>query len=89
LAAAAVEVTTFGPQRYDRLKGAPIDYTETFRRCSAADHVLLKVWNGDSKVTRLTAAEILVNGRAILAENDFKKADVYLNGRSSPKQSTN
>lgn len=84
-AAAAGEVTTFGPQRFDRLKGAPTVYTETFRGCSAADRVLLQVWNGDAKATRITAAEILVNGRAILVENDFKKADAYLERRIDTK----
>ena len=88
-AAAAVDVTTFGPKRYDRLKGAPTVYVETFPGCSAADHVLLQVWNGDSKATRITAAEVFVNDKEIFAENDFKKTDAYLERAISTKAINN
>jgi hypothetical protein len=75
---AGVDLSLFGPTDFDRLKGAPTVYTESFQRCDPSDQALLQVWNGDSKATRITSAEIFVNGAEIFSENEFKKPTDYL-----------
>ncbi|HEY6871276.1 MAG TPA: Ig-like domain-containing protein [Geobacteraceae bacterium] len=64
----------FGPKRYDRLKGAPTVYTDTFVGCSqSSGQALLRVTNGSGKATSVTAGNISVNGTVVVAENDFKQ----------------
>lgn len=72
-AAALIDLTIFGPKRYDRLKGKPTVYTDTFDRCSPATQGVLKVTNGDAKHTRIKAAEIFLNGVEVAAEQEFKQ----------------
>jgi len=71
------ELSILGPERFERHKGAPTVYTETFSRCEPSDLALLKIWNGDGKKSRITAAEILVNGVEVGFENEFKQQVGY------------
>jgi len=70
---AGVDMTVFGPKRYDRFKGAPNVYTDTFERCEPSDLALLRVTNGNGKETSVTSGEISVNGTVIVSEEDFKQ----------------
>ncbi len=69
---ALIDLTIFGPKRYDRLKGKPTVYTDIFERCNPADQAILRVTNGDSKKTRIKSARIYVNGVKVASEHDFK-----------------
>lgn len=40
---AGVDMTIFGPKRYDRPKGAPSSYADTFERCEPSDRALIRV----------------------------------------------
>ena len=71
-AIALINLTIFGPKQYDRLKGKPTIYTDTFKSCSAASEATLKITNGGSKQTRIKSARIYVNGVKVASENDFK-----------------
>jgi hypothetical protein len=77
-ALAGADLPLFGPVNFDRHQGAPTIYTETFRRCEPSDRALLQIWNGDGKATRITAAQILINGVEIFGESAFKQQDDYL-----------
>src|SRR5574341_1110165 len=70
---AVADLTLFGPERYDRLKGKPTVYTDTFERCHPSYEAVLRVTNGDGKSTRIKAASISVNGVEVAAENEFKQ----------------
>ncbi len=70
---ALIDLTIFGPKRFDRLKGKPTVYTETFGRCNPATQGLLKVTNGDGKKTRIKSARVYVNGHKVAKESDFKQ----------------
>ena len=70
--------TVFNPKRFDRLKGKPTVYTETFERCLPATEALLRVWNGDSKETRIKSADIYLNGVEVVHENEFKQQAPYI-----------
>jgi hypothetical protein len=74
---ALTDLPIFGPQRFDRLKGAPTVYTGTFDRCEPSDRAVLKVWNGEDKATRTSSAQIFVNGAEVAAENRFNKQVNY------------
>lgn len=69
---AGMDMTVFGPKRYDRLKGKPTVYTDTFERCNPSDLALVRVQNGDSKNTRIKSARIYINGSKIAGESEFK-----------------
>ncbi|ABQ27194.1 Ig-like domain-containing protein [Geotalea uraniireducens] len=69
---AGADMTVFGPKRYDRLKGKPTVYTDTFERCNPSDLALVRVQNGDSKNTRIKSARIYINGSKIAGESEFK-----------------
>ena len=69
---AGVDMTIFGPKRYDRLKGGPASYTDAFERCEPSDRALVRVTNGSGKATSITAGRVSVNGVAIFSESDFK-----------------
>jgi hypothetical protein len=75
---AVTDLPILDSQRYERQKGAPTVYTETFDRCEPSDLAHLRVWNGESTESRITAAEIFVNGQEIFTENEFKQKDGYL-----------
>ncbi len=70
---ALIDLPIFGPKRYDRLKGKPTVYVDTFERCEPSSQALLKVQNGDSKKTRIKAARIYLNGVKVASEKDFKQ----------------
>lgn len=70
--AGGVDMTIFGPKRYDRPKGAPASYADTFERCEPSDRALVRVTNGSGKSSSITAGKILVNGSAVFSESDFK-----------------
>lgn len=72
-AIALIDLTIFGPKRYDRLNGKPTVYTDTFQRCNPATEAIIKVTNGDSKKTRIKSASIQVNGSEVVSENEFKQ----------------
>ena len=76
-ALAVTDLPIFGPQHFDRTQGKPPVYVETFERCEPSDLALLRVWNGDSKESRIEAARIYVNGALVAAENEFKKKVPY------------
>ena len=69
---AGVDMTVFGPKRYDRFKGAPNLYTDTFERCEPSDLALLRVTNGNGKDTTITSGQISINGTVVVDENDFR-----------------
>jgi hypothetical protein len=75
---AGTDLPLLGPVNFDRHQGAPTVYTESFERCEPSDQALLRVWNGDGKVSRITAAQIFVNGIEIFGEKSFKQQDDYL-----------
>jgi hypothetical protein len=75
---AVTDLPLLEPVEYERLKGKPTVYTETFERCEPSDLAHLRVWNGDSRASRITAAEIFVNGQEIFSENEFKQKVDYL-----------
>lgn len=70
---AGVDMTVFGPKRYDRYKGAPNVYTGSFDRCDPSNYAVLRVTNGDGKETSITSGRISVNGKVVIAEHDFKQ----------------
>ncbi|MHB8845762.1 MAG: Ig-like domain-containing protein [Nitrospirota bacterium] len=73
LASASGDMTIFGPKRFDRHRGAPTVYHDTFNRCGTVGTAILRVTNGDGPDTRVTSAEIEINGREVTRESDFKK----------------
>ncbi len=75
---AVADLPLFGPERMVRQKGAPTVYRGSFDRCEASDQAVLRVWNGDSNQSRITAAEIFVNGTEVASEDLFKKKTEYL-----------
>jgi hypothetical protein len=75
---ALIDLTIFGPKRYDRLKDAPTVYTDTFERCNPAQFAVLKIQNGDGKETRIKAASVYVNGIEVVKENEFKQLVPYI-----------
>ena len=70
---ALIDLTIFGPKRYDRLKGKPTVYIDTFERCNPSSQALIKVTNGDGKKTRIKSARIYVNGTKVASEKDFSQ----------------
>ena len=70
---ATIDLTIFGPKQYNRLKGKPTVYVDTFDRCNPATEAILKVQNGDGKKTRIKSARIYVNGVKVAKEYDFKQ----------------
>jgi chitobiase/beta-hexosaminidase-like protein/glucodextranase-like protein/Big-like domain-containing protein/LVIVD repeat-containing protein len=70
---AGMDMTVFGPKRYDRFKGAPNVYADTFERCNPSDLALLRVTNGNGKDTSITAGQISINGTVVVTESDFKQ----------------
>lgn len=70
---ALIDLPIFGPKRYERLKGRPTVYTDTFGYCNPSGQAVLKVTNGDSKKTRIKAARIYINGVKVAKESDFKQ----------------
>jgi RHS repeat-associated protein len=84
---AGVDLTVFGPKRYDRLKGAPSVYTDTFERCNPSDQVLLRVTNGSGKATSVTAGTVSVNGTVVIAENEFKNQTALIEKLVTVRQS--
>ena len=74
---AVADLPLFGPERYERLKGKPTVYLDTFERCEPSDLALLRVWNGESKKTRIKAARLYVNGVKVATEKDFKSKVAY------------
>ena len=75
---AGVDMTVFGPKRYDRFKGAPNLYTDTFERCEPSDLALLRVTNGNGKDTTITSGQISINGTVVVDENDFKQQTLLI-----------
>ena len=69
---AGADVTVFGPKQYDRFKGGPNVYTDTFQRCEPSDVALLRVSNGNGKDTTVTSGVIRINGAVVVDESDFK-----------------
>ena len=67
------DLTVFGPTRFDRLKGKPTEYTDTFKGCREGGQAVLRVTNGDDDKTRITSAEISVNNTTVADEDDFKR----------------
>jgi hypothetical protein len=57
---AANDSVVFGPKRYDRLKGKPTIYTDTFQGCKERGRAVLRITNGDARDTRIKSAEIIV-----------------------------
>jgi hypothetical protein len=76
-ALAVANLPLSGPERFDRLKGAPTVYTGSFDRCEPSDRAVLRVWNGENERTRITAAEIFVNGIEAAGENLLQKKTAY------------
>lgn len=72
-ASAVGDQTVFGPKRYIRHKGEPTTYTDTFKGCNDNNQAVLHVINGDGGKTRITSAEIYLNGAKVLKDNEFKK----------------
>ncbi len=72
---ALIDLPIFGPKRYDRLKGKPTVYTDTFDRCMPSYKALLQVQNGDTdnKRTRMKSARIYINNVEVASEKDFKQ----------------
>ena len=70
---ALIDLTIFGPKRYDRLKGKPTVYADAFERCEPSSQALLKVRNGDGKKTRIKSARVYINGVKVASEKDFKQ----------------
>jgi len=70
---ASTGLTVFGPKRYIRHKGEPTTYTDTFKGCNDNGQAVLHVINGNGDNTRITSAEIFVNGTKVAKENEFKK----------------
>jgi len=70
---ASTGLTVFGPKRYIRHKGEPTTYTDTFKGCNDNGQAVLHVINGNRDSTRITSAEIFVNGTKVAKENEFKK----------------
>ncbi len=70
---AIVDLTLFGPKRYERLKGKPTVYTDTFDGCASSDIGILRVRNGDGKKTRVKSARIYLNGVKVASEKEFKQ----------------
>ncbi|HEY6871527.1 MAG TPA: Ig-like domain-containing protein [Geobacteraceae bacterium] len=85
-AVAGFDMTVFGPKRYDRLKGAPNVYNDTFRSCDPSDLALLRVTNGNGKDTSITAGEISVNGTVVVTESEFKNQTLLIEKPISVQQ---
>ncbi len=78
---ALTDHTVFEPQRFDRLKGKPTVYSESIQlndECLPAKTAILRVWSGDGKDTRMTAAEVYINGVEYVHEHEFKKQTPYI-----------
>ena len=82
--ASAVDVTRVGPKQYNRTKGKPNVYTDTFRAYDAPGRIIIQ--NGDaSGNNRISSAIITLNGQEIFSQNQFNQnvdrleADVDLN----------
>lgn len=68
----AGETTLFGPKQYDRTKGKPNVYTDTFPGSPKEGSLIVK--NGDQNGGhRVTSALIFMNGQQIFSPSDFKK----------------
>ncbi|MDD5348552.1 MAG: hypothetical protein PHT59_08060, partial [Candidatus Omnitrophica bacterium] len=72
LAVAVMDMSLFGPKKYERGKGKPTSYTDSFGSCPSSDQAILRVTNGDSKRTRVKSARIYVNSVKVASEHDFK-----------------
>ena len=60
---AAVEVTLFGPVTYERTKGEPNTYTDSFSIEGLSGHGKLIIQNGNNnKKTRVSSTKITFNG---------------------------
>jgi hypothetical protein len=70
---AGIDTTVFGPKRYDRSKGAPNLYLDTFELCNPSGLALLRVTNGNGKDTAITSGRISINGKVVVSENEFKQ----------------
>ena len=68
----AVEDSVFGPQRFNRTKGAPNEYADSF--AGVAGVASIKIKNGNDKGrNRISSAYILINGEQIFGPSDFNQ----------------
>jgi hypothetical protein len=70
--AAAIEVTVFGPQQYERTPGTPDRFHESF--AAMAGDAQLTLTNGDEAVKhRVSSCLILVNGQQVIRTKDVNQ----------------
>lgn len=67
------QIPIFGPEQFVRGTEAPVTYTRNFSAPDTAQQYTIKVQNGRDQATRVSSAELQLNGRTIFGPNDFNK----------------
>lgn len=71
----------FGHEKFIRGKGTPIVEEVTFDNpkigCFDGNFVL-KIKNGDDKKTRVSSAEVIIDGEMVVSPSDFSKNEVFI-----------
>lgn len=68
----AVEVSVFGTEQYNRSKGAPNEYTDSFP--ALAGEAVIEIKNGDDAgKNRVSSARIHINGQQVFGPSDFNQ----------------
>lgn len=75
--AASADMTLFGPKEFQRARGKPDVFQETF--AATAGEGQLELFNGGlSGGGEVTSASVTLNGKQIFSPNDFKKGAPFL-----------
>lgn len=69
----AADQPLFGPKIYTRSQGKPVTVIDTFSGCASGNSGILRLVNGADKNTRVSSAQVLLNGARVIGEHDLNK----------------
>jgi hypothetical protein len=83
------QVPVFGPETYQRAKGAPTGVVKTFSVQNPDGNFTLNIQNGEGNRGRISSAVIKLNGVIVVGPNDFnKKVDLITKDVDLTQQNT-
>lgn len=70
----ASEVVVFGPKQYDKPKGSPVTYTDTFQAYMGINYTLW-VQSGQNGLNEVKNVSVSINGTEVLDSSDLRKSN--------------
>jgi hypothetical protein len=71
--AAEAQIPIFGPEQLTRGTGAPVTHTRSFTAPDISQPYTIRIQNGSDQATRVSSAEIAINGATVFGKSEFKK----------------